>query len=204
MTDLFFVIGLLSIIMKIRKMKKTERYPYVVLLGWLGMSLWAGIITKNVTINRINIIFYPVIVISGIGIAWCIRKIQLLCVPIAAMYGVLALLMAQMYFGSWAELSRTYYYDPYLQALEYAKTIDCDKYYIYPDPQGIDAGARLGEILTMIGFMWWSENEKCRRFQEYSTLKNKMVLQHMNRTTEESPPTATQGTIPEVSRTATA
>ena len=148
-TDLFFIIGMISIIMKIRKMEKTKRYPYVVLLGWLGMSLWAGIITKNVTINRINIIFYPVIVISGIGIAWCIRKIHLLCVPIAAMYGALALLMAQMYFGSWAEISRTYYYDPYLQALEYAKTIDCDKYYIYPDPQGIDAGARLGEILTM-------------------------------------------------------
>ena len=148
-TDLFFIIGMISIIMKIRKMEKTKRYPYVVLLGWLGMSLWAGIITKNVTINRINIIFYPVIVISGIGIAWCIRRIHLLCVPIAAMYGALALLMAQMYFGSWAEISRTYYYDPYLQALEYAKTIDCDKYYIYPDPQGIDAGARLGEILTM-------------------------------------------------------
>ena len=148
-TDLFFIIGMISIIVKIRKMEKTKRYPYVVLLGWLGMSLWAGIITKNVTINRINIIFYPVIVISGIGIAWCIRKIHLLCVPIAAMYGALALLMAQMYFGSWAEISRTYYYDPYLQALEYAKTIDCDKYYIYPDPQGIDAGARLGEILTM-------------------------------------------------------
>ena len=148
-TDLFFIIGMISIIMKIRKMEKTKRYPYVVLLGWLGMSLWAGIITKNVTINRINIIFYPVIVISGIGITWCIRKIHLLCVPIAAMYGALALLMAQMYFGSWAEISRTYYYDPYLQALEYAKTIDCDKYYIYPDPQGIDAGARLGEILTM-------------------------------------------------------
>lgn len=148
-TDIFFIIGMISIIMKIRKMEKIKRYPYVVLLGWLGMSLWAGIITKNVTINRINIIFYPVIVISGIGIAWCIRRIHLLCVPIAAMYGALALLMAQMYFGSWAEISRTYYYDPYLQALEYAKTIDCDKYYIYPDPQGIDAGARLGEILTM-------------------------------------------------------
>lgn len=148
-TDIFFIIGMISIIVKIRKMEKTKRYPYVVLLGWLGMSLWAGIITKNVTINRINIIFYPVIVISGIGITWCIRKIHLLCVPIAAMYGVLALLMAQMYFGSWAEISRTYYYDPYLQALEYAKTIDCDKYYIYPDPQGIDAGARLGEILTL-------------------------------------------------------
>ena len=33
--------------------------------------------------------------------------------------------------------------------MNYAHTIDCDAYYIYPDPQGIDAGATLGEILTM-------------------------------------------------------
>ena len=148
-TDIFFLIGLFYVIRNLRKMEKTERHAYIVLLGWLGMSLWAGIITKNVTINRINIIFYPVIVISGIGIAWCIRKVHLLSIPIAAMYGMLGLMMAQMYFGSWAEISRTYYYDPYLQALEYAKTIDCDKYYIYPDPQGFDAGTTLGEILTM-------------------------------------------------------
>lgn len=148
-TDLFFVIGLISILRRLKGMEKTERYPYVMLLTWLGMALWAGILTKNATINRINIIFYPVIAISGIGIAACIRRIRLLSIPIAAMYGILALMMAQMYFGNWAELSRTYYYDPYIRALEYAHTIDCDKYYIYPDPQGIDAGAMLGEILTM-------------------------------------------------------
>lgn len=148
-TDLFFVIGLVSILRRLRGMEKTERYPYVALLAWLGMGLWVGILTKNVTVNRINIIFYPVLIIGGIGIARCIRKVHLLSVPIAATYGVMALMMAQMYFGSWGELSRIYYYDPYIQALNYAHTIDCDAYYIYPDPQGIDAGATLGEILTM-------------------------------------------------------
>lgn len=148
-TDLFFVIGLVSILRRFRGMEKKERYPYVALLAWLGMGLWVGILTKNVTVNRINIIFYPVLIIGGIGIARCIRKVHLLSVPIAAVYGVMALMMAQMYFGSWGELSRTYYYDPYIQALNYAHTIDCDAYYIYPDPQEIDAGATLGEILTM-------------------------------------------------------
>lgn len=148
-TDLFFIIGLVSILRRLRGMEKTKRCPYIVLLAWLGMGLWVGILTKNVTVNRINIIFYPVLIIGGIGIARCIRKVHLLWVPIGAAYGVLALLMAQMYFGSWAELSRTYYYDPYIQALKYAYNIDCDAYYIYPDPQGIDAGATLGEILTM-------------------------------------------------------
>lgn len=148
-TDLFFVIGLVSILRRLRGMEKKERYPYVALLAWLGMGLWVGILTKNVTVNRINIIFYPVLIIGGIGIARCIRKVHLLSVPIAAAYGVMALMMAQMYFGSWGELSRIYYYDPYIQALNYAHTIDCDAYYIYPDPQGIDAGATLGEILTM-------------------------------------------------------
>ncbi len=99
--------------------------------------------------NRINIIFYRSDHQGASVSPGCIRKVHLLSVPIAAAYGVMALMMAQMYFGSWGELSRIYYYDPYIQALNYAHTIDCDAYYIYPDPQGIDAGATLGEILTM-------------------------------------------------------
>lgn len=83
-TDLFFVIGLVSILRRLRGMEKEERYPYVALLAWLGMGLWVGILTKNVTVNRINIIFYPVLIIGGIGIARCIRKVHLLSVPIAA------------------------------------------------------------------------------------------------------------------------
>ena len=36
-TDLFFVIGLVSILRRLRGMEKKERYPYVALLAWLSL-----------------------------------------------------------------------------------------------------------------------------------------------------------------------
>ena len=145
----FFLIGFVRSLWKIRKAENAEKkIPYIVLLGWLLMGLWVGIVTKEVTINRINIIFYPVLIIAGVGIVWCVRKWKLLVVPIGAAYAVLALLFARNYFGEWADVSRIYYYEPYVNALYYARSFDCDYYYITPDPQG--EGVRMvGEILTM-------------------------------------------------------
>lgn len=125
-----------------------RRLSRVLLLFWLLMGIWVGLITREVTINRINVIFYAVLAIAVVGIEWCLDRWKLLAVPIGAYYGVCALLFAAAYFGSWADASRIYYYDPYVQALEYAESLDCDVYYITPDPQGEGVRA-VGEILTM-------------------------------------------------------
>lgn len=145
----FFVPGLLVVLGKIRKEKEAKkRIPYIVLLVWLFMGIWVGIVTREVTINRINIIFYPVLLIAGVGIVWCIQKWKLLVIPVGGAYAVLAMLFARNYFGEWADVSRIYYYEPYINALNYAKTISCDYYYITPDPQG-EGVTMVGEILTM-------------------------------------------------------
>ena len=145
----FFVPGLLVVLGKIRKEEEAKkRIPYIVLLVWLFMGIWVGIVTREVTINRINIIFYPVLLIAGVGIVWCIRKWKLLVIPVGGAYAVLAMLFARNYFGEWADVSRIYYYEPYINALNYAKTISCDYYYITPDPQG-EGVTMVGEILTM-------------------------------------------------------
>lgn len=120
----------------------------VLLLLWLIMGIWVGLVTREVTINRINVIFYAVLAIAAAGIEWCLDKQKLLILPVGAYYGVCALLFAAAYFGSWSEVSRIYYYDPYVQALEFAENLDCDIYYITPDPQGEGVKA-VGEILTM-------------------------------------------------------
>jgi len=125
-----------------------RRLAYVILLFWLFMGIWVGMITKEVTINRINVIFYAVLAIAAVGIEGCLEKWKLLFLPIGAYYGVCALLFAATYFGTWSDVSRIYYYDPYVQALEFAEELECDTYYITPDPQG--EGVRsVGEILTL-------------------------------------------------------
>lgn len=149
LTNIFFVLGLAVVIQKIRKAGDTlQKLPYAALQGWLLMGIWVGILTKEVTINRINIIFYPVLVTAGVGILWCIRKCWLAAFPIAGIYGILALMFASNYFGEWAEVSRYYYYEPYLNALNYIKEQPVDYYYIAPDPQG-EGVNMVGQILTM-------------------------------------------------------
>lgn len=148
-TTVFLVIGLAVTVKKLVKGKdREEKIPYVTVLVWLLMALWAGIATLGVAQHRIAILFYPMIVISGIGIVWCIQKCRVLALPIAAVYGVAALLFADVYFGEYAELSRHYYYDPYVSALYFAKNLECDSYVITPDPQGVGE-EQVGEILTM-------------------------------------------------------
>jgi 4-amino-4-deoxy-L-arabinose transferase-like glycosyltransferase len=148
LTTLFFVIGFLDLIRKIRKEEKEKKAPFVILLAWLIMGIWVGAVTKEVTINRINIIFYPVLAAAGMGIVWCIRKCRLAVIPIAGAYMVLALLFAVNYFGGWADISRDYYYEPYINALNYAKEQAGDYYCITPDPQG-EGVSMVGQILTM-------------------------------------------------------
>lgn len=151
LTVAFFFVGLAVLLVRLFG-KKAEtghkRFSYVILLLWLLMGIWVGLITREVTINRINVIFYAVLAIAAIGIEWCLKKCWLLILPVGAYYGVCALLFASTYFGTWTEVSRIYYYDPYVQALEFAENLECDIYYITPDPQG-EGIDMLGEIVTM-------------------------------------------------------
>ena len=148
-TTVFFLIGLAVSFRRLAKgVDREEKLPYVAVLGWLFMAVWSGVTTNGVAQHRLAILFYPVIVISGVGIVWCIGKCKLLAVPIAGAYGAAALLFANTYFGDYAELSRIYFYDPYVQALYHAADITCDSYYITPDPQGVGE-EKVGQILTM-------------------------------------------------------
>lgn len=147
-TTVFFAIGLVVLVRKLIQKGGERKLPYVVLAAWLVMALWSGIATNGVAQHRINILFYPMIVISGMGILWCIGRWKILAFPIACAYGIAAILFARSYFGAYGELSRQYYYDPYVNALYYAAGLECDSYVITPDPQGVGE-EQVGQILTM-------------------------------------------------------
>ncbi len=149
-TPPFFLLGLVQLPKDIKKSSsREESFPAVLLLLWFCMGLWIGLVTEEVSVHRINVIYYAMVVIAGRGILWCIHKCKYLVIPIGAAYMVLAMMFAHTYFGYWAKQSRTfYYYDVYVNALTYAKTLPCDYYYIYPDPQG-EGIREVGEIITL-------------------------------------------------------
>lgn len=148
-TTIFFLIGLAVAVGKLIKEKEIEKkIPYVTVLMWLLMGVWAGVATIGVATNRINSLFYSMIVISGIGIWQCIHKWKLLVIPIAGIYAVSAASFLFTYFGPYEDLTRDYYYESYLNALSYAAECECDYYSIFPDPQ--DSGEKMvGEIITL-------------------------------------------------------
>lgn len=148
-TTIFFFIGLVTIFFRLKREKETEKkISYVAVLLWLVMAIWAGINTVGIASHRFTIFFYPMIVISGMGIQWCIYKCRLSVIPIAGAYGVAAILFITTYYGEYEDVSRIYYYEPYLNALYYAAEFDCDSYYIAPDPQGTGE-QQVAEILTV-------------------------------------------------------
>lgn len=148
-TVVFFVIGLVVAFSKWKRNEsKEEKVAYGILLAWFFMGIWIGVMTNGIMIHRINVIFYSILFLAAVGIKWCIQKWKVLVLPIGALYGISALLFAYTYFRDWADMSRDFYYESYVDALYYAKNIECDYYYITPDPQwsGVE---QVGEILTM-------------------------------------------------------
>lgn len=46
----------------------SSRYGQLILFVALLTGLWAGIVVSNVNINRINLVFYPMLLLAGVGI----------------------------------------------------------------------------------------------------------------------------------------
>ena len=47
---------------------KDKKNLIILILIWLIVAFISGLIINNVNVNRINIIFYPMIIITGVGI----------------------------------------------------------------------------------------------------------------------------------------
>lgn len=128
--------------------RREERICYGAILAWFFMGLWIGMMTEWPLINRLNVIFYAMLLLAAAGVLWCVERWRIAAAPIFALYAVSALLFARTYYGSWEEESRDFYYESYVNALYDARSIPCDYYYISADPQG--TGVReVGRILTM-------------------------------------------------------
>lgn len=121
---------------------------------WFGTAVFSGLITANVNINRINILFYPLIIFTGIGIAQCLswlgrrRVLRRAGVLIPAAYLAAFLLFAHTYFTSYAgEIAETFMQD-FGRAVSAAKGCDAEKVYISADAQ-YPGYSHVSEILTL-------------------------------------------------------
>lgn len=98
--------------------------------------------------NRLNIIYYPIMILAGLGICEVIRRSSLpyLKHGIAIAYAVSFLLFAQVYFTSYADEMDVRFRKDFGEALSSLQESDAEKLYI---TVGKGQHAMLSEILTL-------------------------------------------------------
>lgn len=120
----------------------------VLLIAYAACALLIGIFIKEVNVNRINIIHYLNIIFIAVCIYYLISWKKWVPVMVGPVYAGLALMFVLYYFTVWPARIRVWFCADFMEALEYADTIDFDKCYISPDTQ-YDGSANVSEIMTL-------------------------------------------------------
>jgi len=142
----FAAAGLLWLVRHVK-----ENDGAALLLFFFITGLWCGITTNEVNINRINIIFYPMILLAGLGIyaVACVMRPQL-GVGVAVVYLLAFGLFCQCYFGPYTRQIAYYFRKDFGQAVSALKDTDADKIYItIREENGSQNIADVPEILTL-------------------------------------------------------
>lgn len=74
--------------------------------------------------NRVNIIFYPIILLCAYGIGLAVRKWKKLWPVVTAAYGISSILFFGTYFTTYAEESREYYNKDFMEAVAEADSLE--------------------------------------------------------------------------------
>lgn len=107
-----------------------------------------GLITAGVNINRINLLFYPLIIMTGVGLSSVAVKFRPAKFALPCIYIVAFCMFCLRYFGPYAdEVSRCFMED-FGQAVTAAAEPDADRIYITADSQ-YKGYSHVSEILTL-------------------------------------------------------
>lgn len=122
----------------------------VLLLLFFVTGVWCGLCTNNVNINRVNIIFYPLLCFAGLGL-YAVGR----CVPIpflrpglAAGYLLAFCLFCGCYFGPYAEQMEFYFMKDFGEAVASLKDRPAEKIYITGKSQGENT-PYVSQVLTL-------------------------------------------------------
>ena len=121
----FVLIGIIVFTIRLFKEKQIKKQTQMLALwGFLITGIWVGLITFEVNINRVSIIFYPVILLCAYGISLVVDKFGKLFPVIVAAYAVSSVLFFATYFTEYAEESRYYYNRDFLDAVSEADSME--------------------------------------------------------------------------------
>ncbi len=135
----FMVTGIVSYTRALFAEKDVAKKTVMLALwGYLITGIWIGAVTFEVNINRINLIWFPLIIFCGYGmkkaVDWCVkhgRDRRRVTGILAGYYAFLAGLFMLTYFTWFREDIKEYYNDGFLKAVERADQMEeYDRLYI--------------------------------------------------------------------------
>ncbi len=132
----FFIIGLLDSFTKLyHSIKKKEFNISNIFLFWLFSVVICQLLIVEPNINKANAIFVPIVYFSAMGIVYCSKKIKLLIVLICIILLINFALFFNYYFYHYNEdnMNQYFFATSYLDAVEYARSLQKETIYIEPN-----------------------------------------------------------------------
>lgn len=139
----FAIVGIFYLIKDYRK-----NTGAILSLMFLLTGLWCGLTTNGVNVNRINIVYYPIIIMSGLGICYTIKWLRAAKWGFVGAYALAFIMFATTYFTTQAEILSFNFFKDFGNAVTELKDSDADKLYITADSQ-FEGASNVSEILTL-------------------------------------------------------
>lgn len=96
-------------------------------------GIWCGIITNNVNVGRINIIFYEIMMLIALGAYFTIREIKYIKYFDLCIWLIAGIMLINTYFGDYAnEIAKQFRYG-FGEAIKIVEKMDVDKIYVTAD-----------------------------------------------------------------------
>lgn len=123
------VVGIVSFIRRAFSQKDTRKKAAdIAVLGFLLAGIWVGLVTFQVNLNRINIIFYPMMILTVYGIhticSWFQKYALYIRGGFVAGYAILAIMFMTQYFGDFPEQISVQFHEEYLEILKEADSLE--------------------------------------------------------------------------------
>lgn len=151
----FALVGLVDLIKRRRRESGT-----MLLIFFLITGLWCGVVTNNVNINRLNIIYYPIIVLTAYGAYETVCYLpflkgkKILALGLAGAYLVAFTLFSGMYFTGYAERIYRVFAGDFSRAIASLRESEAEKLYITTMCDG-----RPSLLVNEIRTMFWHQTD---------------------------------------------
>ena len=145
----FMLLGIADYTKRLFKEKDiVQKTRQLALWGVLLTGVWVGLITYEVNVNRINIIFFPLIILCAHGIRVAAGKFRCLGYVSLGAYGICFVLFLGVYFTSFKEQILTNFNANFLSAVTQADGMEqYDRLYITANMDW-QTNWQMAEILT--------------------------------------------------------